>query len=291
VNYHPVAISEDGLLTVFVQDFEDGSLWTIEESGNDWGEWQNHSQALGYGAWTMVPVPGSSALDVFVLQPSDIRYARLESGLRSEWVNLGAAPEFAVNLEAVREDDETTTLYVFGNEFNSTTGAVQSARTNGSSLSDWESVPADMFISTAGRAVGHGARHYIVVPFDRGLAHISRNELGWSDWVTLVPSLWIHIAAITASSDGSLDIVVVSSDQSIWHLSCDSACSSSSRWSPPVMIGAPPTPNGTVDAIALTSSEAGLDVVVVIRDVMFPDYRVSRGLWHKRWRPMSADGN
>jgi hypothetical protein len=286
VNYHPVAISEDGLLTVFVRDFEDGSLWKIEESGNDWGQWQNYSQAPGDGAWTMVPAPGSSAVDLYVLQLSEIHYARLEAGLPSEWVNLGAAPEFAVNLEAVREDDETTTLYVFGNGFYSTTGAVKSARTNGSSLSDWESLPGEMSISTVGDAVGRGARHYIVVPFNRGVAHISRSELGWSDWVTLVPALGVLTAAITVSSAGSLDIVAVSSDRHIWHLSCDSECSSANRWTPPVLIGAAPTPSGMVDAIALTSSDAGLDVVAMV-----DDERVGRGPWHKRWRPMTANGN
>jgi hypothetical protein len=289
----PAVIEADGTVAAYVLDF-DNTPWRTEDSENGWTEWQAVAATRDIQQWTLLPVPGSSAVDVFITSYSDSQtlHARFGDEAPGDWIALGPAPPPASgNLAAVRGDAGSVTLYAFPGLFlfgEPPWTPVHTAETDGHTLSSWEPLPDGVLANPGGSAAGRGAEHHVVTPIvGNGIAYIAKNESRWSEWATLAPSLGpIHYTAIAMTPAGRLEVVAMTvsaeHEGNLWHLSCASDCSSPNRWTKPVVIGGVPMPWGIPESMALAAADTRLDIVAMIHD------GTNRGLWHKRWQPLDA---
>jgi hypothetical protein len=269
--------SEEGLLA-YALDVDGNRFWRAEYSAEGWSDWHN-SESLDSPIehWTALPVPGSTSFDAFTFSELGLSYARLSNDALVDSFVLGQPP-FIGSLDAVRTGDDTLTLFVFSGD------AVRVAETDRRGLSDWQTIPGDLFFLTGyGDAAGRGGEQHVVGPaLQGGIAYSGRSEVGWSEWTALVPSLGVMTSvAIAMSATGGVDVVGMRAfDGALWHIACSSECSLATSWTHPRLIGGPPTPAGSAGNVTLVETDDHLDLVA-----MFNDSSTYGGPWHKFLQP------
>jgi hypothetical protein len=278
----PVITTEDEL-RVYTREGGRNRFWRAAHSSGGWTGWRRGPENSGSLAfdWTLLPVSGSTLVDTFMLSEAGIMYGRFSDDAQLEGTVLGQQPPYLGTLDVVRIDDETIALFVF--DF---FGVVHVAETVGQTLGDWQTVPSGLSLRSGGDVTGQGSEHHVVAPvFGGGVGYTTRTELGWSEWITLVPSLGeITSVAIALTPGRGVDVVAMPQlESTLWHFSCASECSSPSSWTMPVLIGATPTPNGTPGTVALAATDGRLDLVA-----LFPGSLAHGGFWHKHWQPLDT---